>query len=119
MFLQDTVKVLHDTATAVVPVINSSNDLYLYISTLVAGGVSGYVVKALGKLSTVVAGLNEFLRLGIIAVLSFGILKLTQLTGVPLAGNPMGWDPAAVQAAIAGLMGWGLHKAIAPKKTAV
>jgi hypothetical protein len=111
MFLQDT--------TAVIPAINSSTDLILYLSTLIAGGVSGYVVKFFGTLSVKVASLNEFVRLAIIAVLSFGVLKVAQFTGVPLAGNPLGWDPAMVQGAIAGLLGWGLHKTIAPPKPTI
>ena len=70
-------------------------------------------------MSAKVATLNEFVRLGVIAVLSFAVLKVAALTGVPLAGNPLGWDPAVVQAAIAGLLGWGLHKTIAPPKPVV
>jgi hypothetical protein len=114
---QDTLQAVHDTVAATVPAINSSTDLLLYLSTLIAGGVSGYAVKALGRISATVAGLNEFVRLGVIAVLSYGVLKLAAFTGVPLAGNPLGWDPAAVQAAIAGLLGWGMHKATVKKTT--
>lgn len=120
--LQDTLAVVVDTAQTVVDTVAvvtpplTGSELVLYLITATAGILSGYVVKLFGSLSAKVAGLNEYFKIVIIAILSFGSLKVGTLLGLSLPENPLAWDPTVVNTFLATLLGWITTKAGLTKK---
>jgi hypothetical protein len=120
--LQDTLAVVADTAQAVVDTVAvvtpplTGSEIVLYLITALAGILSGYVVKLFGTLSTKISGLNEYLKVVIIGVLSFGSLKLGAVFGLTLPENPLSWDPTIVNTVLATLFGWVTTKAGLTKK---
>ena len=101
----DTVKTVVDSVAVVAPTLTGS-ELVLYVITGLAGFLSGYVVKLLGKFSTIVSGLNEYVKVIIIGVLSFASLKIGILFGLTLPENPLAWDPTMVNTVLATILGW-------------
>ena len=108
---------LQDSLHVVTPVVSSPTDLILYVTTAVAGVLSGVVLKALHKASDTVSKLSEVIRVVIIGVLSFAALKVSTLLGLKLPENPLGWDATAVNTFLSTLLGWAVTK-IGLKKTA-
>lgn len=108
-----------DTVAVAAPVIANSNDLIMYVVTVVAGSLSGLVTQQLGKLSDIVKNLNEGVRLIVIGLLSFGVLKLGQLVGLTLPANPLGWSPIVVNSVLAAVLGWGVHKTLIKTPTPI
>lgn len=101
----DLVNFLQDS-TVTVPAITSGSDLILYLITLAAGAASAWVVAALAKVNEFVAKLNEYVKLGAYAVLSYSVLKLATLLGMSLPENPLAWDPTTVNTVLATLFAW-------------
>lgn len=104
----DTVKAVADTVAAPSPATGA--ELILYWVTLAAGFVSGYAVKALAKLTTLVGKLGEPLKLAIIAGLSFLGVKLAVFFGLTLPENPLAWDPTMVNTVLSTVFGYAVSK---------
>lgn len=94
---------------ATLPTPTTSAELVWYLVSLGVGALVGHVLKLLEKASTLVNGLSEPLKLGIIAVLTFGVVKLETLLGVQLPDNPLNWNPENVNMALTATAALGLR----------
>jgi len=106
---------LQDTLAVVTP--TTGSELILYWVTLLAGAASGYAVKGLDKVKVLAGKLNEFLKLGVVAGLSFLGLQFAVYFGLALPDNPLSWDPIAVNTALSTVLGYVVSKTGLVKKT--
>jgi hypothetical protein len=81
--------------TAIIPIIAA------LITTVVMSGIK----KGVDFVDTLSAPVQQLL----VGVISFAVVKLSDLTAVPLASDPGTWSSATVAAVIIALMAMGMH----------
>lgn len=98
-----------------VPTPQTGAELIWYLVTLGVGAVVGTVAKALEKGSEVLNKLAEPVKMGLVAVLAFAVVKVETFLGLQLPDNPLTWDPEVVNIVLTALAALGI-RAVGIKK---
>jgi peptidoglycan/LPS O-acetylase OafA/YrhL len=109
-------QVVADTVPAI-PTPTTGVELVFYLVSLGVGALVGSVVKLLERGSELVAKLPEVVKLAIIAVLAFLVVKVETFLGLQLPDNPLDWNPDTVNVVLTATAAVGLRAAGIKKKT--
>ena len=77
--------------------------------------VATYLAVQVAKFSAAVDSWPGIVKQLFTVVVAFGAAKLGALLGVSLPGELSGFDASAIQAVLAAVASWVLHKVFAPK----